>query len=162
MSTTQKSQSYTQPAARPQNPVRTLSLILVVIGIIIAGYLSYTKLANTSTICVEGDAFNCDVVNSSAYSKIAGIPIAYLGLATYLFIGAILLLENRVAFLQEYGIMLLFGVTLFGFMYSMYLIYVQAAILKAFCVWCLGHEVVITLLFILSSVRLYRSLKAQA
>jgi uncharacterized membrane protein len=160
MSTAPKSQSAALPAVRSQDMLRTLSLVLVVVGIIIAGYLSYTKLANTSTICVEGDAFNCDAVNNSAYSKVAGIPIAYLGLATYLFIGALLLLENRVAFLQEYGIMLLFGVTLFGFMYSMYLVYVQAAILKAFCVWCLGHETVITLLFILTSVRLYRSLKA--
>jgi uncharacterized membrane protein len=99
-------------------------------------------------------------VTSSVYGKLAGIPIAYLGLATYLFIGAVLLLEKRLAILQEYGMMLLFGVTLFGFMYSIYLIYVQAAILKAFCVWCLGHEITITLLFILSSARLYRSLKA--
>lgn len=160
MSTIQQSQSAGQPAAHTQDILRTLSLVLVVIGIIISGYLSYTKLMNTSVICAEGDSFNCDAVTSSAYGKIAGIPIAYLGLAAYLVIGGLLLLQNRIAFLQEYGIMLLFGVTLFGFMYSMYLIYVQAAILKAFCVWCLGHEIVITLLFVLSSVRLYRSLKA--
>ncbi|MBI5669347.1 MAG: vitamin K epoxide reductase family protein [Chloroflexi bacterium] len=159
MTSVPKTQATTQSAAEPRDWLHTLSLLLVVVGIVISGYLSYTKLTNVSVICAEGESFNCDAVTSSVYGKVAGIPVAYLGLAAYLFIGALLLLERRVTFVQEYGIMLLFGVTLFGFIYSMFLVYVQAAILKSFCVWCLGHEVVMTLLFVLSSLRLYRSLK---
>ena len=160
MTSTPRPQTTSQISAQPQDMLRLASLVLVLIGIIISGYLSYTKLANTSTVCVEGAAFNCDAVTSSIYGKVAGIPVAYLGLAAYLFIGALLLLENRVPFLSEYGIMLVFGITLFGFIYSIFLIYVQAVILNSFCVWCLGHEAAMTLLFVLSGVRLYRSLKA--
>ncbi|NWG15615.1 MAG: vitamin K epoxide reductase family protein [Chloroflexi bacterium] len=140
--------------------LRAAFLALVVIGVFISGYLSYIKLTETAIICVEGSSFNCDSVTGSVYGKVAGIPIAYLGLATYLALGALVLLENRVSLLRNYGITLVFGITLFGFIYSMFLVYVQASILKAFCSWCLAHEVVMTLLFIVSGARLFKSLRA--
>lgn len=135
-----------------------ISLVLVVIGIGISGYLSYVKLTETQTICVGGGAFNCEVVQSSVYSKLFNIPIAYLGLATYLVLAALLLLQNRIAFLQEYGVMLQFGIIIFAFLFSVWLVYLQAFQLKAFCTWCLSHEVTMTLLFIISIFRLKRSL----
>lgn len=159
MTTAPHTQTAAPTLTHSRDVLRTISLVLVVIGIVISAYLSYTKLANASVICAEGEAFNCDAVTSSVYGKIAGIPIAYLGLLTYLFLGALLLLENRIGFLRDYGITIIFAATLFGFIYSMYLVYVQASILKSFCVWCLGHEVVMTLLFIVSGMRLFRSLR---
>ncbi|MEP6984100.1 MAG: vitamin K epoxide reductase family protein [Chloroflexota bacterium] len=136
----------------------TISLVLVVIGIVISGYLSYVKLTDTQTICVSGGAFNCEVVQSSKYATLFGIPIAYLGFATYLVIGALLLLQNRVSFLQEYGVMIEFGVIMFAFLFSAWLVYLQAFQLKAFCMWCLSHELTMTLLFVVSILRLKRSL----
>ncbi len=140
--------------------LRIVSLILVLIGIVITLYLSYTALVNVTPVCTEGEGFDCGAVQNSVYSKIMGIPIAYLGLLAYLALGGLLLLENRIEFLRAYGPTLVFGLTLFGFIYSMWLVYVQAAILQSYCTWCLGHEAVMTLLFILSAVRLYRSLRA--
>src|SRR5689334_6516571 len=96
-----------------------ISIVLVVIGICISGYLSYVKLTGTTTVCIEGGASNCEAVQSSIYAKLFNIPIAYMGFATYLVIGALLLLQNRVAFLQEYGVMLEFGIILFAFLFSM-------------------------------------------
>jgi uncharacterized membrane protein len=72
----------------------------------------------------------------------------------------LLLLEPRVGFLREYGPMIVFGITLFAFMYSMWLVYVQAGILQAFCPWCLSHELTMTILFIVSALRLWNILKA--
>jgi uncharacterized membrane protein len=142
--------------------LRGVSLVLVLIGLIISGYLSYVKLANTVVTCVGGEAFNCEFVQNSAYSKLAGIPIAYPGFLTYLALGAILLLQNRVALLQEYGVILVFGITLFAFLFSVWLVYAQAFLLQAFCVWCLSHEVTMTLLFIVSALRLRQTLSAPA
>ena len=135
-----------------------ISIVLVVIGIGISGYLSYVKLTESQTICVGGGAFNCEVVQNSIYAKLFNIPIAYLGLLTYLVLGALLLLQNRIAFLQEYGVMLQFGIIIFAFLFSMWLVYLQAFQLKAFCTWCLTHELTMTLLFIISIFRLKRSL----
>jgi uncharacterized membrane protein len=134
----------------------TISIVLVVIGLLISGYLSYTKLTDTETVCLEGGEFDCDLVNNSKYAEIMGIPITYLGFATYVFIGALLFLENRIGFLEENGILLLFGITLFAFIYSMYLVYLQGEVLGAWCQWCLGHEATMTVLFFVTVVRVYQ------
>ena len=81
--------------------------------------------------------FNCDAVLNSKYSELAGIPIAWLGLAVYLILGAIILLWRRNAFLREYGSLLAFGLGLFAWLFSMWLVYVQAVLLGALCPWCL-------------------------
>lgn len=137
--------------------LRMISLLLVVAGLFVSGYLSYTKLTQTALVCVEGAAFNCDAVSSSVYSRIFGVEIAYLGFLTYVALGALLLFQNRAAFLRSYGTALLFGITLFAFLFSMWLVYVQVALLQALCPWCLAHEVIMTLLFIITSARLWRT-----
>lgn len=146
--------------SQPRDILRILSLILIAIGIAISGYLSYTKLTDTSVVCSESGAVNCEVVQTSSYSKFMGIDVAYLGFAAYLFLCALVLLENRIGFLQEYGGTLIFGITLFAFLFSMWLVYVQVALLQALCLWCLGHEITMTLLFIVSGLRLRQMLRS--
>ena len=150
----------TDETTRTIDYLRIVSLVLVVIGLLVSGYISYTKITDTSLVCEEGAVVNCDIVQNSVYSKLAGIEIAYLGFLSYLVLGALLALENRLAFLQEYGKILVFGITLFAFLYAVWLVYVQAGILSAYCLWCLAHELTITLLFIVSAVRLWRSFRA--
>lgn len=140
--------------------LRILALVLVGIGILLSGYLSYVKLTEVPIQCIEGGAFQCDVVQNSAYARLAGIPIAYLGLATYGLIGFLILFQDRIGFLRDYGNVLEFGVVLFSFLFSMWLVYVQVAILEALCQWCLAHEVNMTILFIVAILRLRRSLKS--
>ena len=132
--------------------------LLVIVGLVVAGYLSYLKLTDVPAACVEGGAFNCNVVLNSRYSELAGVPIAYLGLTVYAVIGALLLLEPRVAFLREYGSLLIFGIGLFAWLFSMWLVYVQVGLLQALCPWCLTHEANFTILFGLISYRVYRTL----
>ncbi len=142
----------------PDN-LKRLSLILVLIGVIISSYLSYTKLTETNVICLESNSISCDVVQNSVYAQLAGIEIAYLGLFAYLILGGLLLLEQRIPILQAYGPMLMFGATLFAFLYALWLIYVQAVLLAAFCTWCLAHEVTMTLLFLVSALRLWQFMR---
>ncbi|GAB1421329.1 hypothetical protein MASR2M15_14880 [Anaerolineales bacterium] len=142
------------------NRLRLISLGLVLIGVLISGYLSYAALTNTVTICANEGSLDCEVVQNSVYAKFAGIPVAYLGLASYLVIGLILLFENRVSLLANYGIALNFAIVLFGFFFSMWLFYVQAVLLQSFCQWCLLHELNFTILFLISVVRLVLYLRS--
>ena len=135
---------------------RRAQLILVLIGLVIASYLSYLKIADAPAVCVESGAFNCNVVLNSQYSELAGLPIAYLGFAVYVAIGAMLLLEDRVDFLGQWGSLLTFGLGLFAWLFSMWLVYVQFALLQALCPWCLAHEANFTILFALICYRVYR------
>jgi uncharacterized membrane protein len=154
--TNPKEESLPKPAYQTDT-LRTISLVLVVIGLAITAYLSYVKLTNTNAVCLQASGVSCEVVQNSAYSQIMGIPIVYLGLGAYLLLGALLVLENRITFLQDYGIMLVFGITLFAFIYSVWLVYLQFFRLQALCPWCLAHEATMTVLFAVSALRLWKS-----
>lgn len=140
--------------------LRSISLLLIALGLLVAGYLSIAELTDTTTACIESGAFNCDVVQNSVYSKIMGIPIAVLGFGTYAILGALVALENRVGLLQDYGRVLVFAITLFGFLYSAWLTYIEFFQLKALCPWCLASATIMTLLFIASGLRLRQTLLA--
>ncbi len=137
---------------------RHVQLLLVVVGLCVSGYLSYLKLAQAPAVCVESGPFNCNVVLNSQYSELAGIPIAYLGFAVYATIGLILLFERRSKLLRQTGALIVFGVGLFAWLFSMWLVYVQFVLLQALCPWCLTHEANFTLLFLLIAYRVYRDL----
>lgn len=122
--------------------MKTLSIIYILIGLIDSIYLTWIKYAHT--ICGVGD---CDTVNASQYSELFGIPIAVFGAATYLVLLLVILLKNRVGFLQEYGVMSFFGITLVGFLYSVYLSYIELAVLDAICPFCVLSAIMMFLLF---------------
>lgn len=138
---------------------RHLALILVLIGLVISGYLSYVKLLNVPILCSENQTFSCSVVQASKWSRLGGIPIAYLGFGLYSLIGVILLLENRISFLQENGRLIVFVLGLVGWLFSLWLVYIQAFIILAFCQWCLAHEFIFTLLFGVIVFRLWQDLR---
>lgn len=139
--------------------LRNLGLVLIFAGIVVSGYLSYVKFTATPMICVEGSVFNCTTVQNSAWSTLLGVPIAYLGLAMYLTLGALFLLEDANDFLRENAILLQFIIGLFAWLYSMWLVYVQFVLLQALCQWCLTHEAIMTVLFGVISIRLWNSLR---
>lgn len=137
--------------------LKTLQLILILMGTIVSAYLVYIKVTNGAVACVAGDVFNCDKVQTSAFSSIFNIPVVYPGLAMYLLLTALLLLENRLPFLRENGQMIVVGISVFGWLFSMYLVYIQFFVLQSLCPWCLLHEVIFTLFFAVSIARYLRS-----
>ncbi|MBC8100033.1 MAG: hypothetical protein H7Y11_11370 [Armatimonadetes bacterium] len=77
-------------------------------------------------------------------------------------IGALLIAQPRLAVLRDYGGLLIFGVVLFAWVYSMYLVYLQFMVLQALCMWCLMHELNITILFGVTLLRLRNELSTPA
>jgi uncharacterized membrane protein len=130
------------------------SMILVVIGILVSSYMTIYKLTNNNSMCLgSGD---CSTVNASKYSEVYGIPVGLVGVAGYTSILLVLLLENRNDFLRRNGTLFIFGLALTGFMFTLYLIYIEFAILKAVCPFCLTSQVVMTIIFVISVIRLIR------
>lgn len=134
---------------------RNLSFVVLVLAILVSGYLSYLKFDTSAhAVCVPGEIFDCGTVLNSVYSEILGIPIAWLGLGVNLLVLALLILETRVNFFAQYSVPIIFGVLLFAFLFSVYLVYVQAVLITKYCPWCLSHEAMITILFAFSVQRL--------
>ena len=141
-----------------------LSLILLLVGLAITGYLSYEHFAGNEVACVGGpdSAFNCDAVNSSIYSQFMGIYVGYLGLFADIVMLAVLLLEKRINILRTYGVIIIFAIALLGFIYHDYLTYVAVTRIGKLCIWCLTEHTIMTILLIVTSIRLYRTLMGSA
>ncbi len=133
-----------------------ISIGLAIIGLLDSIYLSWIKLSGTTALC--GGVGDCESVNNSIYSEINGIPIAFLGAGAYLLILGILLVESQLGANADWPVMSMFGLSLIGVLYSIYLTYIEIAVLRAICPYCVVSAIVITLLLAISIVRLRRRL----
>jgi uncharacterized membrane protein len=132
--------------------LRRWSIGFTVIGLIDSLYLTWIKLANAKAIC--GGLGNCDYVNSSPYAEFFGVPIALFGAGAYAMILILLVLEGRNEWVRENGNYGVFGLTLFGTLYSLYLTYIEIFVLKAICPYCLVSAIVLLILLIFAIIRM--------
>ena len=131
-----------------------VSMILAVVGLLVSIYMTIYKATSNDALCLgSGD---CSTVNASRYSEVYGIPVASVGIAGYLAILLVHWYEHRDEFFKKNGPMLIFGMALTGFLFTVYLIYVEFAILKALCPFCLTSQAAMTIIFIISIIRLVR------
>ncbi len=135
--------------------LRLAGIILAIIGFLDAGYLIWIKISQNRALCFIR-AGDCVSVNNSKYSEWFGIPIAVFGALAYLTIFFLLFFENRGSFLEDNGNLLVFGITLIGVVYSAYLTYIEVAILRTICPFCVLSAIVMLLSFALSITRLTR------
>jgi uncharacterized membrane protein len=122
--------------------------VLCLIGIGIAGYLTYVHYAGLKVLCLSSGG--CETVQASRYAKLDGIPVALLGLVGYITI------LGSLAIRGETGRAAAFGTALIGFGFSMYLTYRELFTIKAICQWCVASAVLMTALAILTAIRLLR------
>lgn len=131
------------------------SIGLAGIGLVDSVYLTWVKIANKYALC--GPIGDCESVNTSQYSELAGIPIALLGAGAYLVIIGLLLIESRSSFWTEYSPLMILGISLAGSLYSIYLTYIEIAVLHAICPYCVVSAIAIILLLLLTILRLVKS-----
>jgi uncharacterized membrane protein len=122
---------------------------LAVIGVAIAGYLTWVHYAGLKPFCVGGGG-SCERVQSSQWADLAGVPVALLGLIGYTAILASLALP------EELGRQAAALVALVGFGFSAWLTYVELTKINAICQWCVASAIVMTLLAIVSVTRVLR------
>jgi uncharacterized membrane protein len=129
--------------------LRTAGLVLAVLGIAVAGYLVYIHYADVDPVC--NIAHGCHKVQTSEYSKLAGVPVALLGL-----IGYVVILAALVAPQGELARMAAALTALVGFGFSMYLTYRELFTIDAICQWCVLSAILMTLLAIVCTWRVVR------
>lgn len=130
------------------------AIALSVLGVLVSIYMTVFKLTENPGMCLGNGG--CSVVNNSIYAEVYGVPVAVVGVCGYIAILGTLLLRNRVAFLQNNGILFFFGLALVGFLFTLYLVYVELALIHALCPFCVTSQITMTVLFIISLIMLAR------
>jgi uncharacterized membrane protein len=130
------------------------SILLAALGILVSAYMTLYKLTDNQSMCLGNGG--CSVVNASVYSEVYGVPVAAVGVGGYAAILGILLLSGRVNFLRTHSTMIVFGLALVGFIFTLYLIYVEVALIHALCPFCIASQAIMSVLFMISVVRLAR------
>lgn len=129
--------------------LRQVAIVLAVIGLGVAGYLTYIHYEGIKPVCGLGG--DCEKVQTSEWAYLAGVPVALLGLIGYVVILATLFSEREEALVA--GAV----AALVGFGFSAYLTYRELFTIDAICPWCVASAVIVTLLAILTTVRLLRT-----
>ena len=128
-------------------------VLLTLAGLADTSYLPAQNLPGTGVNCaiLQG----CDKVLASPYAVIGGnIPLALLGAAYYflLLILVLIYLQNK-----NWGAILgFFALSAFGFLFSIWLTYLQFFVIRALCLYCLSSAIFTTILFALGFYALAR------
>jgi uncharacterized membrane protein len=109
-------------------------------------YLAYVEISQVEAVC--GPVGHCNLVQSSAYARILGIPVAVLGMVNFVAIIA-LWAGQRVEPLARLSAVALLGLILFGTFFSIYLTLVEIFFIQAVCAWCLSSAVITTVVMLL-------------
>jgi protein-disulfide isomerase/uncharacterized membrane protein len=119
-----------------------LVALLALVGVALSGVLlqhHHGETATASQLCGEGAESGCDVVNTSRWSSLGGVPLAGLGLVFFGALGALALLGALAG--DDTGLAaarLLFLAVAAGLAVDLVLLGLQAFSIGAFCKLCLG------------------------
>jgi uncharacterized membrane protein len=123
-------------------------VVLALVGLGIASYLTYVHYEGLSPICAVGHG--CEKVQASRYAKVGGVPVPLIGLVGYVAILLSLFVRGEVARLATAGM------AIGGFAFSVYLTSLELFQIHAICQWCVGSAIVMTAIAVLSTIRALR------
>jgi uncharacterized membrane protein len=124
--------------------------VLATAGIAIAAYLSYTRATDTSLICPTS---GCGKVQQSSYSELAGVPVAYLGVAGY----ALILAAAQWTSVRAVTVTAV--LTLAGAGFALYLLALQLFVIDAVCTWCVTSDAVLIAITGLAFARVHARMR---
>ena len=142
---------------------------LSTMGLVVSVYLASTRFFNTDLVCGVSE---CGVVNNSMYAYILGVPISFLGVVFYLlcllvsvhyilhlnYIYVFGKLKNIFLFvkfpfnffIESYYRFFILWISFVGIAFSIYLTYLEAFVINAWCQWCIASAWICFCLGILS------------
>ena len=152
--------------------MRYLIAVLALAGLLVSSFALREHYRTEPAPCSFNTRWDCGAVNHSPFASIGGnlqwltgqpagetpgelarIPVAAVGIAGYLAIGAF-------ALAQRWWIVLL--LTTGAFAFSGYLTYVEARLLETYCIWCVTSAAIISIIEILAIAAALRERRQQA
>jgi vitamin-K-epoxide reductase (warfarin-sensitive) len=121
--------------------MRFVLFVLALLGFIASTLALREHYRTDSSPCSINERWDCGIVNHSPFAMLAGVPVAAIGMAGYVFLAALAL---------KRAYRLFFAAAVVGLAFSVYLAHVEAHILGVWCVYCVASLAAISLLTLLS------------
>ncbi len=134
-----------------QSHMRKLSMGLVVIGILISIYLTYSHFSEKTSVCDFTSTVSCSTVNTSVYSSILYVPVALLGLIWFV-LAFVMLVRLDKAHME--GAFLYWAII--GVLGIPYLVWAEF-VLGVICPFCTVIHVILVALLVLAWMRYRKS-----
>lgn len=110
-----------------------LIFIFSLLGLAVSVFLLYEYSLSGPMNCPVGRG--CDIVRASPYSSFLGIPLPILGMAFYLGMAVLAIIRSQNLSGRVLAKLQLLG-ALSGFIFGVYLTFLEAFVIKAYCFWC--------------------------
>ncbi len=125
--------------------------ISVIGGLAVAGYLTFIESTGIAAIC--GPLGGCQEVQTSKYAILFGIlPVGLLGLVGYIAIlVAWLVWQFGPQALNKLAVLSIWGMCIFGVLFSIYLTFLEPFVIGATCMWCISSAVLMIILLLVST-----------
>lgn len=128
-------------------------------GLIAAYYALLAHYGGADTgFCELGEAFSCDAVNQSQYAAIYGIPFALIGIIGYVFLFSALIWFAKTR--SELAASAVLSLSIIGFGIQLYLTFIEAFVLRMWCLLCVISQVAIALV-LLFAILIYKANKQE-
>ncbi len=120
--------------------MRFVIAVLAVAGVVVSSLALQVHYSNETEPCSINAKWDCGIVNHSPFAEIAHIPVAALGIAGYVALGALALFRRK---------RLVAALALGALGFSLYLTYIEKYILEVYCIYCVTSLGIIVLISIL-------------
>jgi uncharacterized membrane protein len=122
---------------------------LALVGVFVALYLTLFKIGVIGELsCTIG---SCEQVNTSKWATFLGLPVAAWGIVFYVATLAVALTASKPVYEGNLNLSrALAGMSGLGFVFTLWLSYLELFVIHAICIWCVGSAVIVTAIFLLS------------
>jgi len=122
------------------------SAALALTGLLLSLYLWLYKVGALGALACGDGA--CEQVQTSPYAQILGVPVAFVGVVGYLAMLVVAMIGSQPRFAERrWPTDVLLVLATGGVAFSAYLTYLEAAVIHAWCRWCLVSLAIIVGLF---------------
>lgn len=130
-----------------------LIFVFSLFGLGVSAFLLYEYSLSGPVICPLGGG--CDIVRASPYSQILGISLPILGIIFYLMM-VILSIARSQKLTSKVLLNLKLFISVVGVGFGIYLTFLEAFVIKAYCFWCvlsfIISIIILALVFLSSKV----------
>ena len=140
--------SFTRPLPEKDFWPQWVIPVLSILGIGVAFYLTYIETSGSEAIC--GPVGDCNTVQMSPYATLFGVlPVGLLGIIGYaLILAAWAIYTWGDSKWQWITAIAIWGMSLFGVLFSIYLTFLEPFVIGATCMWCISSAIFQTLILL--------------